>query len=89
MPGMKDFLPIGSTTTNAATTAKRTRASDASDVTKYIRMTAQMRPYLQGGPRGDFLPKGGYWPSQELRMSYTQGRRWGPYFDGTYFCPQN
>jgi hypothetical protein len=82
-----DFLPIGSTTTNGI--LKKRRPADSSDVTRYIRITSQFRPYVTGGATGNYLPKGGYWGSQELRQSYSLGFRFGPIFDGTYRRPQN
>lgn len=82
-----DFLPIGTTTTNGI--LKKRRSADASDVTRYIRLTSQFRPYVAGGVTGNYLPKGGYWKSQEFRQYYSLGFRFGPIFDGTYYRPQN
>lgn len=84
---IKDFLAIGSTVTNGG--QKKHRVADASDVTRFKRIAATFRPYVTGGATGNYLPKGGYWKSQELRMQWRQGWRYGPIFDGTYFRPQN
>ena len=82
-----DFLAIGSTVTNGG--AKKRRAADSSDVTRFVRIAATFRPYIAGGPDGKYLPKGGYCKSQEQRMQWSQGFRYGPIFDGTFFRPQN
>ena len=87
MSTIKDFLSIGSTTTNGG--AKKHRVADASDVTRFKRIAATFRPYVGGNQNGTYLPKGGSWPSQELLMQWSQGFRYGPIFDGTFFRPQN
>lgn len=78
---------MGSTVQNGGN--KKHRVADASDVTRFKRIAATFRPYTGGGPTGTYLPKGGYWESQELRMQWSQGFRFGPIFDGTFFRPQN
>lgn len=83
-----DFLAIGSTVTNGGN-FKYKHAAPASEVTKYKRIAAQFRPYIQGGVTGNYLPKGGYWPSQADLLNYKLGIRFGPIFDGTYKRPQN
>jgi hypothetical protein len=84
---IKDFLAVGSTVTNGG--EKKRRVADASDVTRFKRIAATFRPYIGGDVNGKYLPKGGYWGSQELRMQWSQGFRYGPIFDGTFFRPQN
>lgn len=83
-----DFLAIGSSVTNGGN-YKYKHAAAASEVTKYKRLAAQFRPYIQGGPTGTYLPKGNYWKSQEDLLNYKLGFRFGPIFDGTYKRPQN
>lgn len=78
---------MGSTVRNGGN--KKRQVADASDVTRFKRISATFRPYIGGGANGLFLPKGAYWKSQELQMQWSQGRRYGPIFDGTFFRPQN
>lgn len=82
-----DFLNVGTTLDNGINMKKRVGPS--SEVTKYIRIAASFRPYINGGPRGDYLPKGGSLKDASMVQQFKIAFRYGPIFDAQFRRPQN
>lgn len=82
-----DFLNVGTTLYDGVN--KKRRVADSSDVTKYIRIAASFRPFVQGGPRGDYMPKGGSLGSASAAQQFKVAFRFGPIFDAQFRRPQN